>query len=168
MKPSCYREMFSFIWVSVICRVGITLFCLGNQSTASFDVYCTSMLIRVMWMYVHWGHTLQGLRAATSMPCSEATLFLEQLSGLWQRRWNTGFSYAPELYLLAFMLLFTRWERFCSVRREKDKIIEGLSQFKSLHNEIVLTNEKTALSIISIFLRAILFPGLVFLDFVYN
>lgn len=136
MKPSCYREMFSFIWVLVICRVRIVLFCLGNQSTASFDVYCTSML------YAHSSPVnARALRSRSAgAACSNLNAMFRGHVLLGATFWavtkemkTLGFVTPLNFFCLLFCCsLQDGQEGFCSVCRGKDKIIESVSRFKSL------------------------------------
>lgn len=108
LRPSVTREIFfSFIWISVICR--ILMFHLGNQNITSFDVAselspgsfeceCTEVTL--------WQGCIYLPQAEIS-----SIWFSEQLSGLQQRRGKPYFLMTTELYLLSFMLLFTRFRR---------------------------------------------------------
>lgn len=114
LRPAVTREIFfSFIWISVICR--ILMFHLGNQSITSFDV-CRGFffffhfwaLSRLIWMWRHRGHSTARLHLPAPGR-DQQRLALRATPGLQQRRGKPHFLMTTELYLLSFMLLFTRF-----------------------------------------------------------
>lgn len=127
LRPAVTGRIFSFIWVSVICR--ILMFHLGNQSTAPFDV-CRGFfffgfwaLSRFIWTWMHWGHSMERLHWP-ALGRDQQRLVLRATFWAAAKERKTLFSYdywtLSTFFCAAFYKAQMKLDRtFCSFCREK-------------------------------------------------